>query len=73
MDIQAKKLELLKMILETENPEILDSIKKLFKKQKEKDFWENTPEKLREEILSGIQEIEKEETVDYNDFMNKHR
>lgn len=73
MDIQAEKLEIMKMILETDNPGILDSIKKLFKKENHVDFWEALPQNQKDEILLGIEEIEKGETVDYEDFMKKHR
>ena len=35
MNIQAEKLEIMKMILETNNLSILESIKRLFKKEKD--------------------------------------
>jgi hypothetical protein len=38
MNIQAEKIHLAKLILETENPKILESIKKIFKKDKTADF-----------------------------------
>ena len=34
MNIQAEKIELVKMLLETENPMIIESIKKIFKRAK---------------------------------------
>lgn len=40
MNIQAEKLEILKLILETDNPGIISSIKAIFKKEKEIDFWD---------------------------------
>ena len=73
MNIQAEKLEILRMILETDNPKILDSIKRIFKKQAEKDFWDTIPKSQKEDILLGIKEIENGETFDYDDFMSKHR
>ena len=73
MDIQSKKLELVRMILETENPGILDSIKQIFKKESRQDFWETIPDYQKEDILQGIQEIENGEIVDYETFMKKHR
>jgi len=73
MDIQAEKLEILKMVLETENPKILDSIKKIFKKQSENDFWEEIPTQVKNDIYSGIQEIEKGDVIDFNDFIKKHK
>ena len=73
MNIQAEKLELMRMILETDNPSIIDSIKKIFKKQTKKDFWETIPRNQKEDILKGIEEIESGEIIDYEDFMKKHR
>ena len=73
MNIQSEKIELAKMILETENPAILESIKKLFKNEKKADFWETLSADQREDIEIGITEIESEKIVDYEDFMKKHR
>ena len=73
MDIHTEKLEILKLVLETDNPKILDSIKNIFKKQGTKDFWDATSKSEKEDILLGIQEIEKGEIVDYEEFMSKHR
>jgi len=73
MNIQAEKLEIMKRIMETDNPGILNSIKKLFKKEAEADFWNTLSQNQKDEILLGIEEIEKGETVDYEDFMKKNR
>ena len=73
MNIQAEKLEIMKMVLDTDNPGILNSIKKLFKKEADADFWETMPQNQKDEILLGIEEIENGETVDYEDFNWKHR
>lgn len=73
MNLQAEKLEILKMILETENPKIIETIKNIFKKQGSSDFWETIPQSQKEDILSGIQEIENGEIEDYESFISKHR
>lgn len=73
MNIQTEKLELVRMILETDNPGILSSIKQILSNSKEVDFWDNLPQSQKEEILQGIQEIENGETVDYEVFIKKHR
>ncbi|MFC0877151.1 hypothetical protein ACE01N_11175 [Saccharicrinis sp. FJH2] len=72
MNIQAEKLELMRMILETDNPKILASIKKIFKKQSN-DFWETIPKSQKDEIFEGIKQIENGEIIDYDDFMNNHK
>lgn len=74
MNIQAEKLELVRLILDTDNPSILASIKSIFSKSKDTDFWDTLPQEQKEEIMEGITEIEKGETVNYEeDFIKKHR
>jgi len=73
MNIQAEKIELMKMILETDNPSILNSIKRILKIEKKKDFWETLPADQKEEILKAIEEIENGEIVDYEDFIKKYK
>ncbi len=73
MNIQAEKIELVKMILETDNPSILSSIKKLLKRESKKDFWDTLPQSQKEDIMKGIEEIENGEIVDYEDFIKKHK
>jgi len=73
MNIQAEKIELVKMILETDNPSILSSIKKMLKKESKKDFWDTLPQSQREEIMKGIEEIENGEIIDFDDFIKKHK
>ena len=73
MNIQAEKLELMKMILDTDNPSMLHAINKILRRETKKDFWDTLPQSQREEILKGIEEIENGEIVDYDDFIKKHK
>ena len=73
MNIQAEKIELAKMLLETENPKIIESIKKIFKKEKTSDFWDYLSIEQRKEIEKASLEIENGEVTDYDTFMQKHR
>jgi len=73
MNIQAEKLEIVKLILDTDNPGILASIKRIFSKSAKVDFWDSLPQYQKNEILKGIEEIEKGETVDYEEFIKKFR
>jgi len=73
MNIQAEKLELVRMILDTDNPGILSSIKRIFTNSRKVDFWDNLPQSQKEEILEEIEEIENGETLDYEEFIKKHR
>ena len=73
MNIQAEKIELVKMLLETENPRIIESIKKIFKRAKTSDFWDDLSVEQRKEIEKASLEIENGEVTDYDSFMQKHR
>jgi len=73
MNIQSEKLKIMKLILETNNPRILESIKKLFNKSTKVDFWETLTQEQKDDIQQGIMDIENGDVVDYDDFMEKHR
>ena len=73
MSIQAEKIELVKMLLDTENPKIIESIKKIFKKEKTSDFWDNLSIDQHNEIEKASLEITNGEVTDYDNFMQKHR
>ena len=73
MNIQAEKLELVRMIIDTDNPNILSSIKRIFTNSKKVDFWDSLPQSQKDDTLMGIEEIENEETSDYEEFIKKHR
>jgi hypothetical protein len=73
MNIHAEKLELVRLILDTDNPGILSSIKRIFQLSKKGDFWDDLSQYQKDEILKGLEDIENGETVDYNEFINKHQ
>lgn len=73
MNIQAEKLELLQLILNTDNPRVLNAIKNIFKKSADTDFWNALTQEQQEDILQGISDIENGEFVTYEDFIEKHR
>jgi len=73
VNIQSEKIEIIKLILETDNQSILESIKELFNRNKTVNFWATLPQDQKDDIMQGIIEIENDEIVDYKDFMEKHR
>ena len=73
MSIQSEKLELVRLILDTDNPGILATVKRIFSSAKKIDFWDSLPHYQKEEILKGIEEIEKGETINYEEFIKKYQ
>ena len=73
MNLQAEKIELVKMLLDTENPEIIESIKNIFKKENTTDFWDELSLSEQSEIKQGIEELNKGKRVSFESFMQKHR
>ncbi|WP_338646452.1 hypothetical protein V5J73_13240 [Flavobacterium sp. KS-LB2] len=63
MDIQSDKLELIKMVLETDDKAIIEAIKNIFKAQK-KDVWKGLSPEQQEEIDLGILEANRGDQVD---------
>ena len=56
MNIEAEKIELLKLILETEDEAIIQEIKSVFKKP-ETDFWNDLPDHVKERINRGLGDV----------------
>lgn len=73
MSIHTEKLHLMKLILETENPKVLESIKNIFSKEGKVDFWSTLTNEQKLEIESGIADFANDDTVDYDVVMSKHR
>ncbi|SDG94336.1 hypothetical protein SAMN04488062_103157 [Flavobacterium omnivorum] len=63
MDIQSEKLELIKMLLETDDTTIIEAVKNIFKAQK-KDIWKDLSPEQQEEIDLRIQEANRGDQVD---------
>ncbi|MGY5351110.1 hypothetical protein ACXGQW_00815 [Wenyingzhuangia sp. IMCC45533] len=73
MDIQAEKLELMKLLINTNNPSIIESIKNILKKDKTSDLWDELSSEQQREINNADIEISQGKTTDYEIFMASHR
>jgi hypothetical protein len=73
MNIHTEKLHLMKLILETENTKILESIRTLFIKERKADFWDSLTKDQKHDIELGIAEIENGNTVEYESMIREHR
>ena len=73
MNIEAEKIELAKMLLDTENVEIIQSIRQIFKGERSSDFWNELTPLEQEEIRNGIDSLEKGERIPYQEVLKKIR
>lgn len=72
MNIAAKKIELVRMILNTEKPAVLARIAGILK-QEEADWREGLPEEVIKSVERGLEQAKAGNTVSHNDVMDKYR
>ena len=72
MNIQAEKIELAQLLLQTEDVSVLEAIKNIFKSEK-KDFWDELSLEQKAEIEEGEKQIERGEYVLYEAIMKPYR
>jgi len=70
MDIQATKLELLKLILENDNSDFIQRVSDFVKNEKI-DFWRELSLSEQEEIKKGIQDLDNGKRISYETFLEK--
>ncbi len=71
MNIQAEKIELAQLLLQTEDVSVLKAIKNIFKSEK-KDFWDELSDEQKAEIEEGERQIERGECSNFEDFIAKY-
>ena len=69
MDIQLEKLELIKKLAETNDFAVIESIKKIFQKEK-KDWWDELSDEQRADIELGERDFENGDFVTSEDFFS---
>jgi hypothetical protein len=72
MNIQLEKLELIKLLAETNDESIITSIKNIFNSEK-KDWWDELSEEQKFEIEEGEGQIKRGEFILFEDLMKKYR
>ncbi len=73
MDIQLEKIKLIKLLINTNNPQIIQSIKDVFNRSESIDFWDKLSHNQQLEIKQGSKEIAEGNVIDYEAFMESHR
>lgn len=71
MNLQAKKLELVQLILNTEKPAVLEKFEAVFKKEKGADWWDETSDAEKEAIERGIAEADSGKLIPHSKVMEE--
>lgn len=70
MDIQASKLELVKLIINIDNQTVIDKILKVLKSEQD-DFWLELSPREQEEIEIGIKQLDAGHRTSLDEFLKK--
>ena len=73
MNLQAKKIELVQLILNTEKPSVLARVEAVLKKEKGEDWWDETSEAEKKAIEKGIAEADSGKLIPHARVMQEVR
>lgn len=73
MNNQSEKIHSAKSLSETENPRIIESIKKTDYQDTKDDFWNDLSINQKDEIDAAYLEIKNGDVMDFDLFMEKYR
>ena len=71
MNLQAKKLEIVQLILNTEKPALLKKVEDVLKKEKVNDWWDEISEAERHAIEKGLEEADRGELIPHEEVMKE--
>ena len=73
MNLKAKKLELVQMILKTEKPAVLAKVEAVFKKEKGADWWDEISEGEKKAIKESLAEADNGKLIPHIEVMEEIR
>ncbi len=73
MNIQAKKLELVQLILNTSKPLTLRKVEEVLKNEKDFDWWDEISEEERQSIEKGLAEADEGKLIPHAEVMKEVR
>ncbi len=71
MDLHAKKLEVVQLILNTNKPKLLDMISEILKKEVESDWWDEIDDEAKKSIEQGLAEANRGELEPHENVMKE--
>ncbi len=73
MDLQSEKIELIKLLINTTDPKLIESVRNVFNESSNVDFWEELDEAQKKKIDKGLSEIESGKVISFESFTKEHR
>lgn len=70
MDIQTVKIELAKLILDLDNPSLIQKIRDMLTRETS-EFWTTLTDQEKQEINLGIKQLNNGQRTSFDDFMRK--
>jgi hypothetical protein len=71
MNLQAKKLELVQLIINTKKPLTLRKVEDVLKGEKESDWWDEISDAERQSIEKGLAEADRGELIPHETVMKE--
>ena len=72
MNLQAEKIELAQLLLQTNSENLIKKVKALFKRE-QIDWWDEISEEEKKSIEKGIAQLDKGEGVPHSEVMKKYK
>ncbi|MFW6222466.1 MAG: hypothetical protein ACOC3T_02515 [Bacteroidota bacterium] len=72
MNIQARKLELVQLILNTDRINLLEKVSQILKQEKEADCWDELPLSVQESVKRGMEQAKSGKTRPHSEVMKKY-
>ena len=71
MNLQAKKLELVQLIINTRKPLTLKKVEEVLKRENEPDWWDEISDAERQSIEKGLAEADRGELIAHEEVMKE--
>jgi len=73
VDIQAEKLKLIELLLNTNNPSIIERIRSILQTQEANDIWEEITDEQKDEIENALKEVKEGKLMPFKQLLEKHK
>jgi thiamine pyrophosphate-dependent acetolactate synthase large subunit-like protein len=71
MNLQAKKIELVQLIINTRKPLTLKKVEEVLKRENEPDWWDEISDAERQSIEKGLAEADRGELIAHEEVMKE--